>query len=34
MIMFGTAKISMVKLSRVEQDLPQELGVRLSYPQP
>jgi hypothetical protein len=28
MIMVGRAKISMMKLSRVEQSLSQELGVR------
>jgi len=34
MIMVGRAKISMVKLTRVEQGLPQELGVRLGQAQP
>jgi hypothetical protein len=34
MIMVGTPKIPMVKLSRVEQGLSQELGVRLGHPQP
>jgi hypothetical protein len=28
-IMVSRAKISMVKLSRLEQGLPQELGIRL-----
>jgi hypothetical protein len=34
MIMAGRAKISMVKLSRVEQGLSQELGICLGQAQP
>ena len=33
-IVVGRAKISMVKLRRVEQGLSQELGVRLGQAQP